>query len=129
MNRTAAGESAGQLGNLPPLPLWRLISGIAVFACLLGVVAALAPLYIDNLRLGSYIRELASSPNAATVPEATLRSEVVDRAGQLGLTVLPGDVQITHQGGKMQLQVKYRVKTDVALYPVDLHFHPQASSR
>jgi hypothetical protein len=27
----------------------------------------------------------------------------------------------------MQLQVKYRVKTDVALYPVDLHFHPRSN--
>jgi hypothetical protein len=109
--------------------LWRLIAGVAVFACFLGVIAALAPVYIDNLRLGSYIRALAAAPDAAVAPDDKLRAEVLDRAGRLGLPVQPNDVQITHPGGKMQLQVKYRVQTDLALYPVDLHFHPAATSR
>ena len=83
--------------------MWRLIAGVAVFACFLGVIAALAPVYIDNLRLGSYIRALAAAPDAAVAPDDKLRAEVLDRAGQLGLPVQPNDVQITHPGGKMKI--------------------------
>jgi hypothetical protein len=111
------------------LPLWRLIAGVAVLGSFAAVIAMLAPIYIDNLRLGRYVRELAATPNAATTPDETLRSEVLQRAGQLDLPVQPGDVQISHKGGTLQLQVKYRVQTNLALYPVDLHFHPDANSR
>jgi hypothetical protein len=111
------------------LPLWRLIAGIAVLACFLGVIAALAPLYIDNFRLGRYVRALAAGANAATTLDEMLRAQVLARAGQLDLPVLPADVLVTHHGGQLQLQVNYRVRTDLALYPVDLHFHPEASSR
>jgi hypothetical protein len=111
------------------LPLWRLIAGIAVLACFLGVIAALAPLYIDNFRLGRYVRALAAGANAATTLDEMLRAQVLARAGQLDLPVQPADVLVTHHGGQLQLQVNYRVRTDLALYPVDLHFHPEASSR
>jgi hypothetical protein len=112
----------------PTLPLWRLIAGIAVLACFLGVLAALAPVYIDNLWLGRYVRSLAAAPNAVTTPDEILRSEVLQRAAQLNLPVQPGDVLIARRGGKLQLQIKYRVRKDMVLYPVDLHFHPEAGS-
>jgi hypothetical protein len=128
MNPTA-GDLKTQAEARATLPLWRWIAGLAVFACFLGVIAALAPVYVENLRLGSYIRSLAAAPSAAATPDETLRSEILERASRLGLPVQPSDVQITHKGGKIELQVKYRVQTDLALYPVDLHFHPGAASR
>jgi hypothetical protein len=111
------------------LPLWRLIAGIAVLGSLVAVILVLAPVYIDNLRLGSYVHSLAAAPAMASAADETIRSEVVQRAGQLDLPVHPEDVRITHNGGKLQLHVKYRVRMDLALYPVDLHFHPEANSR
>jgi hypothetical protein len=131
MSPTAGGDKKTQAEACAtrPLPLWRLIAGIGVLACLLGVIAALAPLYIDNFRLGRYVRALAAAPDFATTPDEILRSQVLARARQLDLPVQPSDVKVTHHGGKLQLQANYRVRTDLALYPVDLHFHPEASSR
>jgi Domain of unknown function (DUF4845) len=117
-----------EIPQAQPLATWRLIAGIGVLGSLVAVILALAPVYIENLRLGSYVRALASAPASATVTDETIRSEVLQRASQLDLPVHREDVRITHNGGKLQLQVKYRVQMDLAIYPVDLHFHPEANS-
>jgi hypothetical protein len=109
------------------LPFWRLIAAILVLAVMAGVLLTLAPVYIEDYRLGQYIRSLAHAPNVATTPDETLRSAVLTRARQLDLPIQPGDVQISHPNGKVQLQLKYAVQMDFPLYQVDLHFHPGAT--
>ena len=112
----------------PRLPLWRLIAAILVLAGMAGVLLALAPVYIEDLKLRQYIRSLARDPNAATTPEEELRSAVLSRARQLDLPIQSGDIQISHPEGKLQLQMKYAVQMDFPFYQVDLHFHPSATS-
>jgi hypothetical protein len=111
------------------LPIWRLIAGIAVLGSLVAVILALAPVYIENLQLGRYVQALAATPATITTGDEIIRFEVLQHASQLHLPVHAEDVQITRNGGKLQLQVKYRVQMDLALYSVDLHFHPEANSR
>jgi hypothetical protein len=109
------------------LPLWRLIAAILVLAAMAGILVALAPVYFENYRLGQYIRSLAHAPNVATTSDETLRSAVRDRARQLDLPIQPGDVQIAHPNGGIQIELKYAVEMDFPLYQVDLHFHPSAT--
>jgi hypothetical protein len=109
------------------LPLWRLIAGIAVLGGFVLVMIMLAPVYIDNYRLRSYVRELAASPEASAQSDDMLRSEVVDRARQLDLPVAPSDVRVTRPSGKPRLEMTYKVKMEFAVYQVDLHM--SAASR
>jgi hypothetical protein len=111
---TAAGQSA------TPLPLWRLIGGFGILGTFLIVIGLLAPFYFHNVELTGYVRSL---PPAS---DETLRSEVVERAHALGLPVQPVDIQITHDGGRIELHTKYVVK-NLSFYPVDLHL--QANTR
>ncbi len=110
------------------LPLWRLIAALLVLACMAGTLLALAPVYLEDFRLRQYIRSLARAPNAAAASDETLRAAVLARARQLDLPVSPGEIQISHPEGKLQLQMKYAVQMDFPLYQVDLHFHPVANS-
>ena len=104
------------------LPLWRLVAGFLIFAGLIAVLLALAPFYVENFQLQRYARELTHRPDAATTPDEILRTRVVDRARHLNLPVGPGDVQVTHAAGGVQIQAKYMVQVDFRLYQVDLHF-------
>jgi hypothetical protein len=104
------------------LPLWRLIAAILVLVTLAGVLMALAPVYFEDFELRQYIRSLASGSNAAGAGDDALRAAVLARARQLDLPVLPGDVQISHPKGKLQVRVKYVVQMDFPLYQVDIHF-------
>jgi hypothetical protein len=105
------------------LPLWRLIAAILVLAAMIGILLALAPIYFEDYQLRQYIRSLAP-----TTPDETLRAAILARARQLDLPVQPGDIQIAHPNGKLQLQLKYAVQVDFPLYQVDLHFHPGVTS-
>lgn len=109
------------------LPLWRLIAAILVLAVMAGVLLTLAPVYFEDYQLRQYIRSLVRAANSSVTPDETLRAEVLARARNLDLPVEPGDVQISHPDGKLQLQLKYAVQMDFPLYQVDLHFHPGAT--
>jgi hypothetical protein len=111
------------------LPLWRLIAAILVLAVMAGVLLTLAPVYFEDYQLRQYMRSLVRAANPTATPDEIIRAEVLGRAHQLDLPVEPGDVQISHQDGKLQLRVKYAVQMDFPLYQVDLHFHPAATSR
>jgi hypothetical protein len=111
------------------LPLWRLITALLVLGVMLAVLFALTPVYIENYQLRHYLTFLLHSPNAAAIPDETLRSEVLAQARRLDLPIKKGDIAITHAQGTVEVQVKYAVQMDFSLYQVDLHFHPGASNR
>jgi hypothetical protein len=100
----------------PPLPLWRLISGIAVLGAFVAVLGFLTPVYIDDIRLHRYIVSLPAAP------DETVRSEILARARQLDLPVKPGDIHIVRTGPKAKIELKYVVQMNLGVYPVDLHF-------
>ena len=104
------------------LPLWRAIAGFAVLASLLGVLLAIAPVYIRNDRLSRRVKTVVAQN--ATASEDVLRLALLKEAKTLDLPVLPGDVKISHPSGKLEVQVKYNVH----IYRVDLHFHPSATA-
>lgn len=106
------------------LPLWRLILGVLVLAAMAAVLISLAPVYLENYRLGQFVKQLAHSP-AST--DDSVRAAVLSRARQLDLPVDSADVQITHASGKLRIETKYAVQMDFPLYQVDLHFHANGS--
>lgn len=108
------------------LPVWRLVAAVLVLAGMVGILIALAPVYLEDYHLRQYVRELA---RGAAMPDESLRAAALGRARRLDLPVQPGDIQITHPEGKLQVQMKYAVQMDFPLYQVDLHFHTSASGR
>ena len=107
------------------LPLWRLIAGILVLACMAGVLLALGPVYLEDYKLRQYVRTLVREPNAS---DESVRTSVMNRAHELDLPVRAPDVAITHDAGKLHIQLNYKVQVDFPLYQVDLHFHPGATA-
>jgi hypothetical protein len=99
--------------------LWRLIAGVAVLGSLVAIIGLMTPVYIDDYRLYRAVRSIAASQG---MPDETMRAEVIARAHELDLPVHANDVHIVHAGGKTKIEMRYTVKMDIALYPVDLHF-------
>ena len=92
------------------------------------MLASLAPVYIGNFRLQQYLRQVAretSLPDAKK-PDASLKQNIAARAHDLGLPVGSDDVQITHTGASIRLELSYKVQMHLMLYQVDLHFHDHA---
>ena len=108
------------------LPLWRLITGYAVFACMAAVGLLACQVYLDNYRLDRYMRSLAASADSTTLSDTALSAKIVDRARQLELPIRATDVTITREGTRPHIRIaRYGVQTD--LIRMDLHL-PEATS-
>ena len=95
-----------------------------VFLCV-----RLAPVYLENMRLQSYVEEIAQNAEAQTRPDELLRVAVLDKAAFLGLPVKAENVLIKRSSDNVRIEVRYIVRVDFPLYTVDLHFYPGAGSR
>jgi len=110
------------------LPLWRLIAGIGVLAGMVTVLASLAPVYLENYRLQQYLTQLGRDPGFVATPDDAIRDEILTRARALNLPLRTADIQISRVGGGLKVQMGYAVAMNLALYRVDLHFHPSETA-
>ena len=87
------------------------------------MLAMLIPPYFENARFQRYLDSAVHLPVAPEV----LKADIVNRAAGMGLPVRDGDVRISSgQGNGLRVDIVYVNRVDLALYTVDLHFHPAA---
>lgn len=109
------------------LPLWRLITGVAVLGTLVLLVVMAGWVYADNFLLDRYMRALAAQPDAGGLSDNLLSDRILQRAKQLDLPVDASDIRIIRSGGRPHIRIaRYGVQTKVVR--MDLRF-PEAESR
>jgi hypothetical protein len=97
---------------------------LVLLAVFVLISASLAPWFLRNLRLQQYMENLTQSAQIDTHPPEWFRSQVVERARQLGLPVEERDVQVEVSGATVRLAARYVVPVDLPGYTVKLHFAP-----
>jgi hypothetical protein len=103
----------------------RAIAGIAVLAMLVLVGVLLIPPYLENFKLQRYLNDLGADEATAKLPVEVIRTNVVNKAAELGLPVHGDDVRVARSPeGQLHIEVLYVVHVDMSLYSVDLHFRP-----
>jgi hypothetical protein len=112
-----------------PVPRWRIAAAIAVLAALLGFTALFAPIYMDNLKLQSFVAEMTRRPETASQTDDALRQSVLTKAIELDLPVKADNVHIDRSPDGLRIDVRYFVRVNLPGYTVDLHFYPGAGSR
>jgi hypothetical protein len=112
-----------------PVPRWRIAAALAVLVALLGFGALFAPIYLNNLKLQSFVAEITQRPETARQTDDALRQEVLAKAMELELPVKADNVHINRRPEGLRIEVRYFVRVSLPLYTVDLHFYPGAGSR
>ncbi len=108
------------------VPRWRIAAAVVVLAALASFGAVFAPIYIHNLKLQSFVSDIAARPDSRSKSDDLLRTWVLDKAHELDLPVRPGNIRIERTGDAMRIDVRYSVRLSVPGYTVDLHFYPGA---
>jgi hypothetical protein len=114
---------------MPPVPRWRIAAAVLVLVALLGFGVMFAPIYVDNLKLQTYVEEITRRVDTQNQPDEALRQNVLNKALELDLPVKADNVHITHSPEGLRIDVRYFVRVTVPGYTVDLHFYPGAGSR
>jgi hypothetical protein len=107
----------------------RIAAAVLILAGLAFLGSRLLPLYLDNMRLQSYVEGITQNAENHTQTDDTLRFAVLERAASLGLPIKAENVQIKRSSDNVRIDVRYIVRVDFPLYTVDLHFYPGAGSR
>lgn len=106
------------------------IAAAVLILIILGILGArLLPLYLDNMRLQSYVEGITRDADNKTQPDDALRVAVLNKAAFLGLPVKAENVHIKRSEDNTRIDVRYIVHVDFPMYTVDLHFYPGAGSR
>jgi hypothetical protein len=106
------------------------IAAAVLILIILGILGArLLPLYLDNMRLQSYVEGITRDAENKTQPDDALRVAVLNKAAFLGLPVKAENVHIKRSEENTRIDVRYIVHVDFPMYTVDLHFYPGAGSR
>jgi hypothetical protein len=109
------------------LPLWRLVTGLAVLGTLVALLVVAAIVYVDNFRLHRYMDALVDGPASAVLSDSALRTRVVERAKELDLPVVAGDVSVSRVNGKPRIKIArfgvqtYLVRMDLRLPEFESH--------
>ena len=101
----------------------RTVVAVILAAVLVYVLAMLVPPYRKNSSLQQYLDQVVTRP----ATPAILKTDITNRAAQMGLPLRDGDVRITEKpGNRLRVDIVYINRVDLKLYTVDLHFHPSA---
>jgi hypothetical protein len=112
-----------------PVPRWRIAASIAVLVALAGFAVLFTPIYLDNLKLQSFVAEITHRSESMSQTDDALRATVVTKAIQLELPVKADNVHVNRSPGSLQIAVRYFVRVNLPGYTVDLHFNPSAANR
>ncbi len=104
----------------------RQLLAVALLAVFGYVTAGLLPAFWNNLRLQRYVEALTHSAEVRTQPADAIRSQVVQRAGELGLPVAASDVQVERTETALRVSIRYVMPVRFPGYVVKLHFSPGA---
>ena len=107
----------------------RVAAAIGILVVLAVLGARLLPLYLENMRLQSYVEGITQDAENRTRPDDALRVAVLEKAAILGLPVKADNVHIKRSSDNVRIDVRYIVRVDFPMYTVDLHFYPGAGSR
>ena len=107
----------------------RIAAAVLILVILAAMGARLLPLYLENMRLQSYVEGIAQDAENRTRSDDLLRVSVLEKAASLGLPIKADNVHIKRSNDSMRIEVRYIVRVDFPLYTVDLHFYPGAGSR
>src|SRR5438128_12195382 len=107
----------------------RVAAAVMILIGLAFFGARLLPVYLENMRLQSYVEEIAQDAENRTRPDDMLRVAVLEKAAFLGLPVKADNVHIKRSNDNVRIDVRYIVRVDFPMYTVDLHFYPGAGSR
>ncbi|HVA16530.1 MAG TPA: DUF4845 domain-containing protein [Candidatus Dormibacteraeota bacterium] len=100
-----------------------IIVGSGIF-CAIKMV----PPYFANYQLEDSMRQMAAYASAYRKQDDDIRADVEKKAKELGIPADSKNIQVSDVSGNVSISVDYTVPVDLAIYQLQLHFHPQVNN-
>jgi hypothetical protein len=101
----------------------RQIVIVLVVVGLLYTGIQYVPPYFAAFQLNDYIRQEVKFAFSSRKTLESLRTDVLRKAQELEIPIMPGDVRIMRHGPTFRLELDYRLPVDMRIYQQELTFH------
>ena len=105
----------------------RQIFILLVVVGLLFTGAQYVPAYFAMFQLNDFIRQEVKYAATSRKTAEVMRTEIVQKAGDLDISIVPKDIQITRRGPSFTLELNYRWPINMRIYQHVLVFHASQS--
>jgi YbbR domain-containing protein len=108
----------------------KAILSLAVLAVIIFLTYKILPAYINNYQLQDQINTIAQYSSYAQNKTADdIRKDVLDKAKDCSVMLLPEQVAVEKSGTTVSINVKYTVHVDLPGKALDLEFNPTAGNK
>jgi hypothetical protein len=105
----------------------RQIFILLVLAAVLFAATQYIPAYFTAFQFNDFVRQEVKYAATSKKSADTLRTEIFEKASDLGIPLKKNDIRITRKGPSFTLEVDYRWPIDMKVYRHELSFHTAQS--
>lgn len=104
----------------------KTLAVIVILFVMVFSAIKIVPIYVANYELHDKMQEEATYATITRKSADAIRSDLAKKLKDLNLPIDPASIQVSADQGNVQISVDYTVPVDLAVYQLELHFHPQA---
>jgi hypothetical protein len=105
----------------------RHIFILLVLVVLLFTASQYVPAYFAAFQFNDYVRQEVKYAASSRKTADALRTDVFEKASELGIPITKDDIRITRRGPSFTLEVDYHWPIDLKVYHHELLFHTSHS--
>lgn len=106
----------------------KTLLALAILVAIVFSVIKIVPIYVLNYELHDSMQEEATYASVNRKTPEQIRSDLEKKLKELGIAVDPKSIEVTSYSGNVTISLEYTVPVDLAVYQLQLHFHPQADN-
>src|SRR5690348_5087523 len=86
----------------------------------------IVPIYVNNFELQESMQEESTYASVNRTSADDIRADLQNKLQNLNVAVDPASIQVSSFQGNVKISLEYTVPVDLAVYQLQLHFHPHA---
>jgi predicted membrane protein len=101
---------------------------LAILFAMVFSIVKVVPIYVLNYEFQDSMQEEATYASVNRKTADQIRTDLGKKLQSLGLAADANDIQVTANEGNVTISLEYTVPVNLAVYQLQLHFHPHADN-
>lgn len=106
----------------------KTLMALAVLFAMVFSGIKIVPIYVNNYELQDSMQEEATYASVNRKTADDIRADLQKKLQDLNVAVDPASIQVSSFQGNVKISLEYTVPVDLAVYQLQLHFHPHADN-
>jgi predicted membrane protein len=106
----------------------KTVMALAILFAMVFCGIKIVPIYVNNYELQDSINQEATYASVNRKTADDIRADLQKKLQDINVAVDPASIQVSSFQGNVKISLEYTVPVDLAVYQLQLHFHPHADN-